>query len=181
MSTTLLEILDERAEHIAALEELLFEVEGDVSEECAEAAITAWLAEADIPLRAKLDAYGAVIRERELRGAARKAEAERYGGLAEVDLNTAKRLKARLHWLFVNEGIEKMETERFKFTLANNGGKAPVLIHVSPSELPEWARRVTVSADTEAIRGEIEERERTGAMGLDFAAIGERGRHLRIK
>jgi hypothetical protein len=174
--STLLDIADERAEHLNALEELLFELGGDVTDEEAAAAIDAWLAEADVPLKQKLDGYGAVIRERELKAAARKSEADRLAALASTDSATVKRLKERLKWFFEAEGLEKLETDRFKFSLDANGGKAPILIHVAPESLPEWAKRITVTADTEALRGEIE----SGGT-VEGVELGERGRHIRIR
>lgn len=176
-TATLYEIRDD----LEALHALLYEVGGDITEEEAEAAIDAWLRETDEALKDKLDRYAALIRETEAKAASRKEEADRLAALATTDLNTAKRLKARLQWFFEDQGIEKMETERFKFTLANNGGRAPVIVRAPVDELPEWARRVTVTADTEAIRGEIEERARDGREPLDFAEIGPRGKHLRIR
>lgn len=181
MSTTLLDIRDERAAHLAALEEILFEVGGDITEEEAAAAIDAWLAEADAPLKVKLDAYASVIQERELKAAARKVEAERVASLARTDANTVKRLKDRLKWFLETEGLQKFETDHHKFSLAGNGGVAPLVLHVEPEKLPAWAQKTIVVADMDAIRGEIEERERTGAEPLDFAAIGPRGTHLRIR
>lgn len=176
MTTTLLEIGDERVRHMEALEALLVEIGGDVSDEEVDAAITAWLQEADAPLKEKLDAYGAVIREKELRAAARNAEADRLGGLATVDLNAAKRMKDRLRWFFEAHDLQRMETDRFRFTLASNGGKAPIeLAEKDPSKLPEWARRVKVEPDVEAIRTRLEQGE-----DLEFARIGIRGKHLRI-
>lgn len=176
MSMTLLEIGDERARHMEALEALLTEIGGDVSDEDVDAALTAWLAEADAPLKDKLDAYGAVIREKELRAAARNAEAERLGGLAAVDLNAVKRMKDRLRWFFEAHELQKVETDRFRFTLASNGGKAPIDLAVKDaSKLPEWARRVKVEPDLEAIRSRLERGEE-----LEFASLAERGRHLRI-
>jgi len=173
---TLLEIGDERAVHMTALQDILFELGGDVTDEEAAAAIDAWLTEADIPLKQKLDGYGAVIRERELKAAARKSEADRLAALASTDSNTVKRLKERLRWFFEAEGIDKIETDRFQFALAANGGKAPIILHVPAELLPEWAKRITVTADTEALRGEIE----SGGT-VEGVELGERGRHLRIR
>lgn len=171
-NATLYEIRDD----LEALHALLYEVGGDITEDEAAAAIDAWLRETDEALRSKLDRYAALIRETEAKAASRKEEADRLAALAVTDLNTVKRLKERLQWFFEDQGIEKLETDRFKFTVANNGGKTPVILKCEPHELPEWAQRVTVSADIEAIRGEIEAK---GA--LDFAEFGERGRHLRIR
>jgi hypothetical protein len=179
--STLLEIADERAVHLTALEDLLFEVGGDVTDEEAAAAIDAWLAEADAPLKQKLDAYASVIRERELKAAARKAEADRVAALARTDANAVARLKERLKYFFESEGLQKIETDRFKFSISGNGGLAPVIVHVDPEQLPEWAQRKTVTADIEAIRGEIETRKATGKDPLPFAEIGPRGTHLRVR
>lgn len=176
-TATLYEIKDD----LDALHALLYEVGGDITEEEAEAAVDAWLRETDEALKDKLDRYAALIRETEAKAASRKEEADRLAALATTDLNTVKRLKARLQWFFEDQGIDKLETSRFKFTLANNGGKARVVVRVPIDDLPEWARRVTIAADMDAIRGEIEERERNGGEPLDFADVLERGRHLRIK
>lgn len=172
MSTTLYAI----GEDLEALRALLEETGGDVTDADAEAAIDAWLAEGETAMREKLDAYGSLIREFETRAAGRKAEADRLASLATVDTNAAKRMKDRLRWFFEAQGVEKLETERFRFTLANNGGKVPVSVLLPPEALPEWCQRVSVAADVDAIRAKLEAGE-----ALDFAALGERGRHLRIK
>jgi hypothetical protein len=159
-----------------ALEALLFDVGGDVSEDEASEAIDAWLAESQDALKEKLDSYGALIREFESRAAARKAEADRLMVLATVDANAVKRLKDRLRWFFEARGIDKVESARFRFTLANNGGKAPVDVLLPAEALPEWCQRVSVSADVDAIRAKLEAGE-----ALEFAALRERGKHLRVK
>jgi hypothetical protein len=173
MSTaTLFEIKDD----LDALAALLYETGGDVTDEVAAAAVDAWLAETGEALKDKLDRYGSLIREKEGLAALRKQEAERLAGLASADLNVVKRLKERLMWFFGDQQIEKVETPRFKFAIQDNGGRPPVHILVDPVALPEWARRVAYSADTDAIREKLE----NGA-DIDFAQIGERGRHLRIR
>lgn len=159
-----------------ALKDLLYEVGGDVTDADADAAITAWLHETDEALRSKLDRYAALIRELESSATSRKVESDRLASLATTDLNTVKRLKDRLQEFFEAEGMDRYETLRFKFTLAGNGGKAPVHVLVPPEALPEWARRVTVSPDVEAIRNRIDAGE-----AVDFAQLGERGKHLRVR
>lgn len=168
--------LYEIGQDLDALEGLLAEAGGDVSEADAEQAIDAWLAESEGALKEKLDSYGALIREFEERGKARKAEADRLNALASVDTNAAKRLKDRLRWFFEARGIDKVESPRFRFTLANNGGKAPVDVLLPAEALPEWCQRISVSADVEAIRAKLEAGE-----ALEFAALRERGKHVRVK
>lgn len=170
--STLYEIRDD----LEALEALLYEVGGDVTDEAADAAITAWLEETGEALKSKLDGYAALIREAEARAASRKAEAARLTALSRADESVAKRLKERLYWFFGDRGIERFETERFRFTVQKNGGKPPVILHVPVEALPAWAQRVTVAPDMEAIRGEIEERG-----SVEFAEIGTPGKHLRIR
>jgi hypothetical protein len=172
MNATLYEIKDD----LDALAALLYEVGGDITEDEACAAIDAWLRETNEALRGKLDRYAALIREKESLAETRKEEGKRLLSLASSDEAMVTRLKARLQWFFEDQGIDKLETDRFRFTLANNGGKVPIQLLVPPDQLPEWARRVVVTPDMEAIRGEIE-----AAGSCEFASVGERGRHLRIR
>jgi hypothetical protein len=163
---------------MAALDALLCEVGGDVSEAEAEAAINDWLEQNCENLREKLDDYGAVMRAMEADAAFCREEASRLLDRATVRENNVKRLKERLRWFFEAQGIDKVETPRFRFSLANNGGKVPVSVTIPPETLPEWCRkeRVSYSADMDAIR----ERLQAGEV-LDFAVMGERGRHIRVR
>lgn len=172
--STLFEIRND----LDALADLLAEVGGDVSEADAEAAIDAWLLETEGARNAKLDSYAALIREIELRAAGRKAEAERLAALAKSDSATVDRLRGRLLWFLQDQGLGKVETERFRLTVCANGGKAPVRLLVAPEQLPgEYQReKVIISADTDAIREALEQ----GA-ALSFAVLGERGHNLRIR
>lgn len=161
-----------------ALEDLLTEVGGDVTDADAEAAIDQWLAESKDALRTKLDSYGALIREFEGRAALRKAEADRLRALAATDENNVRRMKDRLRWFFEAHEMTKVETARFKFTLSNNGGATPVEVRVPAETLPDWCRVETLSyrADLDAIRRRLEAGE-----ALEFAALGARGKHVRMR
>lgn len=172
--STLFEIRDD----LNALAAVLAECGGDVSEADAEAAIDAWLLETEGAMKDKLDGYGALIREVDARSAARKAEAQRLAALAGSDAATVERLKARLLWFLTDQGLEKVETARFRFSVVNNGGKVPLRLLVPPENLPgEYQiEKVSVTADNEAIREALE----AGTV-LEFAQLGERGKGLRIK
>lgn len=170
--------LYEIREDLAALDDLLAEVGGDVSEADVEAAVDAWLAESGEAMRSKIDSYAALIRTVEARGAARKAEADRLRALATTDENTVKRLKGRLLWFFQDREIPTLDTDRFRISVSQNGGATPVVLRVAPEDLPEdWRTSVvTYRAETDRIRAALERGE-----ALPFAALGERGSHIRIR
>lgn len=170
--------LYEIGQDMEALEALLLETGGDVTEEEAEAAIDAFLSENADALAEKLDGYGAVIRGMENDAAFCREEAARLIERATVRENNVKRMKDRLRWFFDAHNIPKIETPRFRFSLVNNGGKAPVSVVIPPEALPEPYRveRVSYSANTDAIREALENGE-----ALDFAVLGERGKHVRVR
>lgn len=165
-----------------ALEETIIEADGDISDEETEKIIDGWFAEIGAERDLKLDNYAAFIKMLEARAAVRKAEAQRIMALAAPDENLAARLKARLKEFFENHvgDGEKIDTARFKISLVNNGGALPVILDeqivAHPEEIPEGYRRVVFQADLNAIREALNNGEE-----LDFARLGERGRHIRIK
>src|SRR5688500_1951758 len=105
------------------VEDMLIASGGDVSDPEVEAAITAWIEENSAALSKKADGYLCLHRDIEARATAREAEAERLTQLAQIDRHAADRLKERLHFFMRDHGIKKLETERFRATLCNNGGK----------------------------------------------------------
>lgn len=184
---------------LEALEALLTEVGGDVSEEEAEAAIDAWLAETSEAEAQKLDRYGALIRSLEARAEIQEAESARLLERARVNRNAVSRLKDRLLMHLDRTGRTKAEGYLYAFTVANNGGKLPLLtddvdpMQVAPrfrraslvldaptdetlDALREQCRRLDVMLDGEAIRAALDAGE-----DVPFARYGERGRHLRIR
>lgn len=170
--------LYEIGEDIVALDSLLFEVGGDVSEEDADAAITSFLNENRENLERKLDGYGYLIREQEKDAEFCEAEAERLSRRAEVRRNAVKRLKDRLNDFFTQHGLTKVQAPHFTLAQQKNGGKIPLEIKVQPEELPKPYRYevVSVKADTDKIREALEAGKK-----LPFATLGERGTHIRVK
>lgn len=161
---------------LVAFQTLLDECGDELSPEAA-AALDEWFAELSAKQTDKLDAYGAVIRQFELRAVARQAEIDRLAVRVRVDQNNAKRLKDRLLAFLDAQEVSKVETARYKFSACNNGGKLPVKLPEDVGTLPAEYRRVEtrVIADQEKIRAALEEgREVPGCRLLP------RGRHLRI-
>lgn len=163
-----------------ALDELLFEADGEISDEEMEAAIDAWLQENADNLTQKLDGYCAVIAEREALAELRVREGRRLIALANSDLHKTTALRLRLKSFFEAHGMTKYETGRHKFTVAKNGGQQPIIIQpdwlVEPARAPERFHKVTIELDKDAIRSALLAGEEVEACVLD-----ERGTHLRIK
>lgn len=161
---------------LQALEDLLLDVGGDVTDAEADAAIIEWLKETGEATRSKLDRYAALIREMEARSIGRKNEAKRLAELAQIDANAADRLKAKLLWFLNDRGQTKMETDRFRLTVCANGGKVPIQVLAEPAALPEQYRVVDIRPNLDAIREALD-----AGKSLSFATLGSRGQHLRIR
>lgn len=158
-----------------ALDDLLAEVGGDVSDPKVAAAVEAWFAELDHSLSAKVDNYAALITSMRARADVRRQEAERLARRAQVDEASADWLASRLLSALDARGTKKLETDRYAVSVVGNGGKQPLVLD---TEIPvEWNRTVTkVEPDRERIRLALEAGE-----ALPFARLGERGRRLAIR
>lgn len=172
---TLLEI----GQDMAALEQLLAESAesgGDIT--TVESTLTKWFSELGEQQSSKIDGYCALIRELELRSAARKEESERLAKRVKVDEAQAKFLQVRLKDHLEQHGLKKIETERFTVGIVNNGGKVPLELTQPPERLPTQYQRIKteVSADADKIREALERGEQLG-----FATLGKRGTRLSIR
>lgn len=163
------------SDDLLKLNELLDECEGDAQQQ---KLINQWLEALGEERDAKLDNYSALIVELQARAEVRKAEAKRLMELVAADENRAKLLKERLKLFFETHGLKSVETSRYKLNLAKNGGKAPLILDesVPMTQLPEQFQRVSIEADTKAIREALE-----AGQELPFAHLGDRGSSLRIK
>lgn len=166
---TLLEIASE----FAALDALLIENGGDLSDPAVDQAVSAWMAELQSDLDGKVDAYAAYIRELQLRAAARREESERIAKAAKTNENTVSWLKERLKTTLAALNIQKAGHIRTA-SICGNGGKPPLVIDEG-AEIPSAYLRIVTSPDVELIRKSIESGE-----CLPFARLAERGTHLRI-
>lgn len=170
MNKTLFDLSNE----ILQLDDLLDTLDGDDAAQMG--ALDEYLNSLESNLETKLDNYAGFISELEARSAARKEEAERLAQRAKVDANKAGRLKESLK-TFLIHGYKSMETNRFRLTLAANGGKLPLMI-ASVEDLPEVyvEQVVTLKALTDAIRNDIE-----AGIEVPGCMLGERGSSMRIK
>jgi hypothetical protein len=173
---TLFEISDE----LAAIAELLTANDGEITDDAAGRTLEAWFDQLSDARDAKIDDYCRLITMIRERAEARHREMMRIGTLADVDENTVQRLKAGLQRFMTEQGITKLETPLHKLTVANNGGKAPLVVpeewQEDPANAPERYHRRVVKLDVEAIRADL-----LGGEEVPGCAIGDRGTHLRIK
>lgn len=176
---TLFAISEEMLNLHANIEEILIATEGEITPE-AEAIIDGWLNDNAKEFAVKLDDYAALVKELEAKAKARKDEAARLTGIAQTDQALADRLKARAKYAMELTGQTKVETNRFKLAVQNNGGVLPLVLN----ELTDWREFgkmhptcVKAVPDNDGLRKAIE-------AGTDVslaASLGERGTHLRIR
>ena len=158
-----------------ALDDLLTEAGGDISDPAVEATITKWMSELDTDINNKVDGYAALVSELTLRAKARQEESDRLRKRSQLDKNNAKFLKDRLLMVFEMRGIKKIETNRYRVTVAKNGGVLPMTI-MDDAVPATYMKQPPPVVDTETIRSELE-----AGVVLRFAKLGKRGTHLNIK
>lgn len=163
---TLLEIGDELGDVLALIEDNSGELDSYLS---------VWFEKIQEDLQNKADNYACLVRELELRATARKAEAERLAELSATDANLAKRLKARLLAFMEMNSIPRIDTARYRITVAKNGGLVPVKVTVTGEELPPSYQRHAITPDLDAIRDAL-----MAGKEVVGAALLPRGSHLRI-
>ena len=139
-------------------------------------ALDAHLEGLDQVLTEKAESYAIVITELLVRAAARRDEATRIRDLAATDEALAERLKRRLKESMETTGRLKIDTPKFRLSVANNGGKQPLNITVPAEDLPEALRVVRLEANKDAIRAALE--AGTAVPGCELAP---RGTSLRIR
>ncbi|MBD3617445.1 MAG: siphovirus Gp157 family protein [Gracilimonas sp.] len=165
------ESLFDIGEHFYALETLLIETEGEITEE-----IDQWLKEYEGKEEDKVDAYCYIIRKFEEIADEAQRLAERSQGYRKKVSSLKERLKLYLEY----RCKEKVETSRFTVTVCGNGGLLPVKLHedVSTESLPEQFIRVFKEPDMSRIREALLDGDEQAHL---FAKIEPRGTHLRIK
>lgn len=124
----------------------------------------------------KLENYCKVIKNLEADVEALKNEAKRLTDKKKSLENNIDRLKKAMFDSMKSTNTTKVKGSVFTIAIQKNGGKAPIIVDVPVSQLPDDLVRIKEEADSEAIRKYIEE---TG--DITYAHIGERGESLRIK
>ncbi len=171
MKRSMLEITDD----LLALDDLLADVGGDVSDPRVAATVDQWFAELDSDFDTKADNYAALITEMRMRAEARRIESERLAARAAIDERSADFLAVRLMAALDARGVKRHETKRYAVSVVGNGGKAP--LEIVGDVPPEFTRtRTTVDPDKDSIRAALE-----GGQSLPFARLLPRGKRLSIR
>lgn len=133
-----------------------------------------------------IDRYSYLIERRSLRQKNREAEAKHQrviadglSQLAKQDNNLVQRLKRKLLDFMDARGVQKVETDRFVVRTQGNGGDAPLIIDEGYSMatiIEQYPECLTFEIDPKKVREILK-----AGRDLPFAALGERGRGLRIK
>ena len=160
-------------EEFHALDDLLHEIGGDVTDPQVAAIVDTWLAELDTDLNRKVDNYAAFITELSGRAEVRLAEAHRLAKRAKIDETTAAWLKGRLKQAFEARGLSKINTDRYRVSVQVSGGvqkmeltgPVPIAFQTQPPPVP----------NTDQIRSALDRGDE-----LEFARLMPRGTHLRI-
>ena len=173
--------LYELTQEMMALDQLLAEAGGDISEGAKGEALQKWMEEYDWKVRDKIDAYGAVIFNIKSDVESLKIESVRLNERAKVLINRIERMKSLVQFAMNTMGTRKLEGQKFTFTIAKNGGVAPIELLVDPDKLPHRFCRVvpeTRVPDLDMIRTALEKGDPEAPK---FAFLKERGESVRIK
>lgn len=131
----------------------------------------------------KLNSYAYAMRNLEIEAEALKAEEQRLAKRRKTKERVRELLKQRLFDYLKSSGNTKIDTGRFKFTVARNGGKCPIILNEyfqrNPAELPERYRKVEFKPDLERLREDLES-EDDWEDAISIASLSERGENLRI-
>lgn len=133
-------------------------------------------AKIDDAIEVKADGYAKVIKNLQAEVEGLKVEEKRLSDRRKTIENNIKACKENLMQSMKDTGKTKFKTDLFSFTVANNGGKAPLVVDVPPAELPAELQSITIDADKDALRKYIEE---TG--DLSYGHFEDKGQHLSIR
>jgi hypothetical protein len=163
---------------LLALDALLEEIGGDVSDPTVAATIDAWFSELAYDESRKLESWVGYVRQLEMEAAAAREESERFLVKARVRESRMAWLKDRMKAYLESSGRTKVTTEAGRTLMVQkNGGKAPLTLEpVDLDAVPVELVRVRRELDMEAVRSALEAGQR-----LAFASLAERGTHLRVK
>lgn len=156
------------------LREAIEDAEGD---EEMEAMLQQVMDATEEDLDKKLEAYCRLIRDLEIEGDARKAEADRMRDLSKRSHTKRNKVKA---WLLRNLdmlGIKKRQAGPFSLSVRNNGGMTPIEWETQDIErIPEDYITHKPVINTDAVRKALDD-----GIDIGFARLGQRGTNLQIK
>jgi hypothetical protein len=171
--------LYEISEQIQALDQLLANLGGDVTEGTDGATIEKWAEEYQWMEREKVDGYVKLIKNIEGQQGAIDDEVKALTEKSRVLDNRISRLKSLVKFIMDQRKTKRLEGNVWSFVIQKNGGKDPIeLLVEDPEKLPDEMVKIIRKADLDAIREALEAKK---PEALAVARIGERGESLRIR
>lgn len=141
---------------LEALEQLITEAEGDISDPKAEVAVQTWFDDLGHELAGKLDNYLWMIRKWESEQTVADAERDRMVSLAKTRANRIERLKSLLRsWMEQHQQNELVSATGRTIRLATNGGKRAMKLNgeLAATILDNAYAQITL--DAEALAGKV--------------------------
>lgn len=159
------------------IDQMLTDLDGDISDPNVAAAVDAWLVKIKTDVDVVADNVTALVREKELRVAMLKEESERLRMKLDSEQRGIDYLKDKLKVALEAMKLKKAGKVRTA-SVCGNGGKTPLAIDLAPEDTPDGYRKekIVYSYDDEAIRKALD-----AGTKLAFAHYNPRGTHLRIK
>ena len=124
-------------------------------------------------LEKKAENYAMIIREYTAEAEKFKKEKERLERMQIAAQNKADFLKEKLFRAMKETGKTKFKTDLFSFGIQKNSGKAPLIMKEGIAVPAAYTK---AEPDMTKIREALDKGEK-----LEFAELGERGEHLRIR
>ena len=125
----------------------------------------------EIEFEDKAEQIAKIVRNFEADNLGLQSEIDRLQAMATSNSSQIKYLKNYLFEQMKAVGKDKFATALFKFSICKNGGELPMEI---TGEVPDEYKKLV--EDNTKIRTALKSGET-----LEFAVLGERGEHLRIK
>ena len=126
-------------------------------------------------IEAKGEGYIAILNRLDMEIDACRKQKDMWMQKLSIRENAVKRLKQRLADAMIQLGKNEIQAGDNTIKLQNNGGKAP-LVFDEDKKIPQSYMKVILEPDKDKIRADLEKGEI-----LDFAYIGDRGKHIKIK
>lgn len=126
----------------------------------------------------KLDSYGVIVNELQADVEKIDQEIKRLTTKKKTIANSINYLKNMVMQTMGTLNTRKVKGDKFTWTIAKNGGKAPLIIDedMPAISLPEEYQLWDVKPNKEVIRQDLE-----AGKELPYARLGERGESLRLK
>lgn len=161
-----------------ALDAILDECQGDITDPRAEEAITAWVRELESDESAKMDGYVAYINKLTMEAEFASLMAAQYSAASRVRTSRIEWLKSRMVEHMVKTGRKSIETDSgYTVSVQTNGGNVPLILEpFDISKIDPAFTMTKVELDKEKVREWLRD-----GLSLPFARLGERGKHLRIR